>query len=121
MLTKKQRKNLNLAIDRARGPGACSYVIDDEPGCVIGQLAAIEGVSVNQLNTWGTQTVKYLCDKNELPEPLTRYPNVLLRQVQKVWDRWYNQLTDNLTNLPALTDANIAELRDQMHSIVAEH
>jgi hypothetical protein len=105
-LTKQQRDNLLLAIDRAEGFGACTYVKDGKPLCVIAQLAAIEGVPVELMCMWGNQSVYGIA----LPPALQAYDGFgfgaasFLRKVQRCWDL-----------LPALNDPDfdIAERRKQ--------
>src|SRR5690606_23458401 len=52
MLTDEQRENLLLAIERAKDSGACRYVKNGEPCCVIGQYAYLTGVPIETLEEW---------------------------------------------------------------------
>lgn len=85
-VTPEQREKIELAIAKAKGPGACSYVA----GCVAGQLARIEGVSKERLEAWDerrdSNAISALIEEGVVPE-LARYDIVLIRLLQRTWDR----------------------------------
>ena len=79
----------------ARNPGACEYVRNGEPVCVIGQLAVKEGADPADLEPWGIASVNdLLCEDPscEWEDPagaldaLTEYPVGLLQAVQRRFD-----------------------------------
>lgn len=88
MLSDEQKEKLYKAIDAARMPGACDYVEGGAPCCVIAQLASLEGVSVNDMYSWGIAQVQNLAqqDKARGFEFVTKYPSELLKELQGIWD-----------------------------------
>ena len=91
MLTTEQRAKLETAIARAEQPGLCKYAVDKKrPCCVIGQLAFLEGVSVEELHKWDVSkygTIATLKWKMAEEFPLAKYDSFLLQDLQKTWDR----------------------------------
>lgn len=94
-LTADQKAKLHAAIDAAKGPGECQYVIDGQPGCVIGQLAVACGVTVDDMARFdadgsesdgSAQRVEAILG-HPLVTPLRRFPDTLLRELQRAWDR----------------------------------
>lgn len=94
-LTVEQKKRLLRAIDTASGPGACRYVYDGAPCCVVAQLAALEGISVERMAAWdaSSQTVWGLFAGGRSGPELAPYRigdeegNPLLDRLQAIWDR----------------------------------
>ncbi len=85
------RTNLLLAIAKARGPCECRYVLgDSKPGCVIGQLARIEGVSLDELRVWDRSaraTITDVVEKRPRAKALaSKYGLSLLSRLQEKWD-----------------------------------
>lgn len=110
-ITSAQRDTLHAAIDAAKNPGMCKYVIkaDNESGeedvacCVIAQLGILEGTTVNQMwNTWGGMIVSNLPILNfthrspEGIEFLAKYPMELLSKLQKMWDEGLGGLGEDI-------------------------
>lgn len=89
MITQKQKENLLLAAQRAIHPGACTYTLNNNPCCVIGQLAHIEGVSLEIIDTWGNRTVINLDDR----PTFLGYPMDLLNRLQCIWDLGSSEAT----------------------------
>ena len=83
-LTKAQIEKINKAIELAQEPGACKYMVDGKPCCVIGQLAALEGVPAVVLDRTEF-TVSALIKRNQLPE-FASYPREFLYLLQRKWD-----------------------------------
>lgn len=101
-ITRAQRDTLHSAIDLAKNPGMCKYVIEegDVACCVIAQLGILEGTTVNQMwNTWGGMIVSnltstsFICVPVEGIEFLTKYPMELLVALQNTWDRGLNGMS----------------------------
>lgn len=99
MLPQDQKQKLHAAIDLAQGSGGCRYTMDGRPFCVIAQLAALEGVPVEQLQVWDCQEREvgssatssasvYEVLESNLPgsEVLKTYPPDLLASLQETWD-----------------------------------
>lgn len=88
-LTPEQVQKLEQAIDLARDPGACRYVKDGAPCCVVAQLAVLEGIPVAVLKVWDGaedgRPARVDCI-GALPEPLAAYPDDLLLELQQDWD-----------------------------------
>lgn len=110
-ITKVQRDTLHAAIDAAKNPGMCKYIIkaDNESGeedvacCVIAQLGILEGTTVDQMwNTWGGMivsnlpTVNFINRSPEGIEFLAKYPMELLSLLQKTWDRGLLSSTEDV-------------------------
>ena len=96
-LTKKQQKNVEKAISLARKQGGCTYIDARGPCCIIGQLAALEGVSNAQLKVWNEfrpagqiqkcDMIFYVMKYNvEGADKLKTYPPRVLDSLQIVWD-----------------------------------
>lgn len=97
-LTNEQKEMLHKAIDLAHSPGRCKYVGDDnKPQCIIGQLAFMCGVSVDEMKNWkveysnitGTYDAVYHGMRmGSLPvnEKLLSFPESLLSSIQSTWD-----------------------------------
>lgn len=87
MLNNNQYNNLIKAIELATHELTGHYVVDNKPACVIGQLAFIEGTSVEELIKWdignGEDTTIDIYHKES---SLKEYPRALLRRLQKMWD-----------------------------------
>ena len=89
------KKVLKKAVDLAQGYRTCRYANDDgTPRCVIGQLAALEGLLDGAIwdNIGGIQYPSGVSigivarhDENAY-ELLQRYPAVLLKDLQQQWD-----------------------------------
>jgi hypothetical protein len=91
MLTQTQVEKLKQAVANAQGQGQCAYVIDGKPGCVIGQLAVLEGVSAESLQQWPSSKIWALLklDGGESAPQcsvLKEYPATLLQGLQDEWD-----------------------------------
>lgn len=98
-ITPEIRDRLHLAIDRARGRGKCKYVIDNAPGCVIGQFGALSNIPIDVLQFGseeerefykrkkytttfnGSAVFSRLVFKLQWPEYI-----FLLLELQKIWD-----------------------------------
>lgn len=86
-ITTEQKKKLYRAIAAAKHAGACEYISNNKPCCVIGQLAYIEGITVPEMKKWGAegfQLVRY--DYRQVVKPLLAYPYRLLDRIQGEWD-----------------------------------
>jgi hypothetical protein len=81
------KEKLLLAIEQAAGPGDCIYVYGNQPVCVIGQLGAIEGVSIKRMEEWGNYDDGSAIGDlyYDVPE-FQKYPRVLLKELQEIWD-----------------------------------
>ncbi len=88
MLTPVRIKKLRAAIDAARKPGNCAYVVGGKPCCVIAQLAHSEGVPLATLRQWDERglPIAEIKDSYPLPKKLEAYPMSLLRGIQMEWD-----------------------------------
>lgn len=86
-------QNILEAIRKAKAPGSCSY----GKGCVIAQLALIEGVSQEQLQEWdrgiphanieGSASISQIEMHTKSEDyPLGDYPIQLLDRLQDYWD-----------------------------------
>lgn len=82
-MTKRQIEKLREAIRLAEGPGECKYC-NGGPLCVIGQLAAIEGIGVVRMRTWGTSGIRD--GATDFGRRLEAYPPALLERLQRIWD-----------------------------------
>jgi hypothetical protein len=128
MLTDERKKRLHAAIDAAQGYSRCQYVTPDKdaPQCVIGQLAALEGVTADQLKEWHG-TVNYVIQpfRNldgvmkrafETSDRLDAYPTHLLRALQARWDE--PRAYDLVAKKQEDEDVGAAKARADMHKIV---
>lgn len=84
-LTEEQIARLQTAIDKAETPGACRYVVDGRPSCVIAQLYILEGGSVDTLEEWGATVIGCVLDEWH-PAEFAHYPKGLLQNLQYLWD-----------------------------------
>lgn len=94
-------KLLNEAIDKAQGPGECSYV----KGCVIAQLALSLGTSQTILAKWEkweqsffpfSPTVETLIVKNmEGSEVFVDFDRSTLTELQMIWDEDDEDISDD--------------------------
>ena len=99
-VTQEQDTKILAAIGAALGPGCCEYVTDDdEPGCVVAQICALEGVGVDDMRGWDTASdsggsmgwmaLRYL-QQVRLGGVASgvdgRYPSGLLSALQHRWD-----------------------------------
>lgn len=103
-LTPEQCQKLQTAIDNAREPGECRYTKDDQPCCVIAQLATLEGVSVEtlkKLDDLSTNSIDHILDYGSkqpceyepykmMAEKLQSYPTKMLQSMQNQWDSTTN-------------------------------
>ncbi len=123
MLTEKQKQELHKAIEKAKQPGACRYASEAvaSPLCVVGQLAHMQGVSVETLRKWD----KHIGVKVQGPgiselveaampgtEKLEGFPVDLLERLQSKWDYGVTQIHGH--------DKEDSEkvLREMMHAAV---
>jgi hypothetical protein len=108
-LTVKQRQNLNLAIRKACGPGACVYINGkDKPSCVIGQLAVLEGYSVETIKSWMDRGLWGMRAYDQMPKKFNKYDSQLLIALQDEWD-----------SSRMFSSAN--ERRSRMYAMVKDH
>lgn len=70
---------LHKAIDLAKDSGECQYVKGGEPCCVIGQLAVLKGISLEQLPVGKVTVMSYTM-------PDLGISKSLLLKIQNVWD-----------------------------------
>lgn len=127
-LTHEQKQKLQTAIDSAIGHGTCRYTLYNKPACVIAQLAHLEGVSYETLESLTKngkstgKTIGYILDAAEsgsddyqpyniMHQALKSYPKDLLSKLQICWDNpticWDN---------PTVSSAD--EARKQMVELV---
>jgi hypothetical protein len=99
MKAKISQEQMNKLLEAARfacDPGACRYVKDGEPCCVIAQLAVLHGANVSVLVEFdvyqefpddlpGSQEVSAI--ENLALLHLEEWNKFDLRQIQAVWDR----------------------------------
>lgn len=52
VISEETKKQLHQAIDLAQGYGACKYVHEDKPMCVVAQFAHLSGTSVAEMKSW---------------------------------------------------------------------
>lgn len=106
-LTPEQRRKLHLAIDRAQGPGECSYA----KGCVIAQLLLLEGATQEDLydldREWFGKSVQQLYER-DIPQVCrlvdSGYSVAALQEIQKHWDRQEDEASACRTRMHALVD-----------------
>ena len=84
-MTEEQIARLQTAIDKAENPGACCYVVNGRPSCVIAQLYILEGGSVDTLKEWGATVIGCVLNERH-PAELAHYPKGLLQNLQYLWD-----------------------------------
>lgn len=115
-LTKTQVEKVNKAIELAQEPGACKYMVDGKPCCVIGQLAALEGVPANVLDT--ELTVSALIKLNKLPE-FASYPRELLFLLQRKWDCSKSiPIEKARANMRDFLDLSIGEIHAKLRELI---
>lgn len=121
-ITREQYNKIVKAIRSAQKPGKCSYEHAGEPCCVIGQLAALEGVSPETLIEWDrmdSSRVTDVLDKYEDlgQEALGEYP---LRLLQDLQDHWDDPLTYSLVSsrTPRTLDEQADEIRERLEDYV---
>ncbi len=86
-LTSDQVAKLHKAIDSATRPGICRYRAERQPACVIGQLAVLEGISVDTLRKWDDDEYPGIGELiTATPGLFSEYPINLLIRLQKRWD-----------------------------------
>lgn len=92
-LTPAQVEKVARAIELAWAPGECKYQVDGAPCCVLGQLAALEGVPVETLRMWdglahelGASGIDDILERFYTDNPLVAYPSGLLVKLQAEWD-----------------------------------
>lgn len=84
-MTEEQIARLQTAIDKAKNPGKCRYVVDGRPSCVIAQLYILEGGSVDTLGKWRSTVIGCILEEQRPPK-LAHYPKGLLQNLQYLWD-----------------------------------
>ena len=80
---------LQIAIDKAEGPGMCQYIYPDNlPCCVIGQYYVLMGGDPRDMKKWANKTVSStpaVCNwEINLPTDLEFKT---LSKIQQIWDR----------------------------------
>lgn len=91
-LTTEQANKLCNAISNAVQSGSCSYLRfgtlgeNTAPGCVIAQLASLEGVTGLQLEDWFGSVYNVIDKKLSGYEVLLPYPLSVLADLQGMWD-----------------------------------
>lgn len=81
-----QKEKLLKAIDLAKKPGSCKYVIDGEPICVIAQLYVLEGGKVEDMEKWGDTVIQTIKKETEDLPALDGYDINILLDLQSYWD-----------------------------------
>lgn len=81
MMSPEQLARVETAIERAQVPGDPRYVVNGEPSCFVAQLAALEGVAVERIATWGGS----VGGLGKVAPELRRYPLFLLDRLQLSW------------------------------------
>jgi hypothetical protein len=104
IITRKQMDLLLEAAERAKMPGACRYVYEGEPCCVIAQLGALHGASIEKMGEY-----EYVDDDetgNVSSEPFDICPEEdfalgewrehvsSLRAVQSEWDKQFESVNE---------------------------
>lgn len=84
-------ENIKKACELAAEPGRCRYTNGNEPICVIGQLAVLEGCTVAELtefqeNCNGNNTASDLVKFEPFKSKLEKYDSGMLRSIQQYWD-----------------------------------
>ncbi len=103
MLSPDQAEKLHKAIDAAKHPGACQYTRGGEPCCVIGQLGALEGVSLEELFKWSGSVATLVSNR----EVFAKYPLGLLIGLQQQWDAYL------------MDEGQTEHTKQRMHRLVA--
>jgi len=91
-----QKEKLLKAIELAQGPGKCLYVVDGEPCCVVGQLAALENIPASFFDgvieiKVGSTTFEYERNGRSIDvfsDLLAKldYNEKMLERLQNIWD-----------------------------------
>lgn len=117
-ITVEQKEKLYRAIELARKPGSCSYVMNGEPCCVIAALAHIEGISICELAACeGMGISRIMTDYPTRVLPLKDYNADMLRAIQREWDAWDADMgVDGVSNVE-----EVKTRRASMKSIVDKH
>lgn len=105
-LTPEQREKLEQAVDLARGAGACRYVLNGAPGCVVAQVAVLEGVPLSTLREWDTSTENDAPSVYDRTPELREYPRDLIAALQLEWDGAVADPTDARGRMRGLIAAN---------------
>lgn len=88
-------ENVKKACELACGPGDCKYFVDDKPHCVIGQLAVLEGCTVQELKEFKKRVkddgsfadgVLNLIEHEPFKTKLSKYNAEFLDKLQHYWD-----------------------------------
>lgn len=88
-------ENVKKACELACGPGDCKYVVNDEPYCVIGQLAVLEGCTVEELRAFKERVsndgsysdgVLALIEHEPFKTKLDKYHPHFMDLLQSFWD-----------------------------------
>jgi hypothetical protein len=93
LISRKQMDRLLEAATLAREPGACRYVKDEQPCCVIAQLAVLHGAEISQIAKYDHHQGDELpaglgVDSVDLRDfKLEGWDRASLREIQAVWDR----------------------------------
>lgn len=86
-MNNEQKEKLLTAIDLAKNPGKCRYVIDEQPQCVIAQLAVLENVPIGTLKIWDFASNGESGGIGNIDPPeLSHYDMGLLENLQDIWD-----------------------------------
>jgi hypothetical protein len=129
MKNKNKIELLNKAIDLAQGPGKCQYVIDDKPGCVIGQLCALQGVEIAQMSTWARWMFVSPPSTRDINQKFIPYDmsggvkeifnkqfeRDLLQELQTMWDRT-RTFTKDVPHLKAEMKQMVLEMYEMQAS-----
>lgn len=88
---KLTQEDKNLLIESIKAAkNSRTYVVGDEPGCVVGQIAVRLGVTVPQLKNWGNVTYaelqQYPVEGMELVWPFAEKLPKSLHTIQGAWD-----------------------------------
>lgn len=111
-ITSKQAKSRLLkAIDRAENFKGCQYLNEDNsPCCVIGQLAFMEKIPVEEIKSWGGCTVHHA--KVAESELCMKYALRLLTRLQSIWDGkepWSSIAVKTENDARAMMEAEVEE------------
>jgi hypothetical protein len=85
VISEETKKQLHQAIDLAQGYGACKYVHEDKPMCVVAQFAHLSGTSVAEMKDWGMRIFTGVA----MEKPVSAYlkDNLsILTSLQFCWD-----------------------------------
>lgn len=76
---------LHEAIDAAQGFGACQYVKDGQPQCVVAQFAVKCGLAVEEMRGW-TEYWFLIPDNYKVPQRMLDISG-RLQDLQNIWDK----------------------------------